>query len=167
MTWKSRTCQIACKVGCVTSPAETIASALSRLRGRRHQGPHHHGHRHGPPPWMTGGPMRGGPARARLLDALASGPLSVSAIGEVIGVDQPRASRLVQQAVELGLVERQADPDDARRTLIALTDQGRDLARTFGAQRRETVERALAGFTEAERAELARLLTKLADGWGG
>lgn len=109
--------------------------------------------------------MRGGPARARLLDVLASGPLSVSAIGEAIGVDQPRASRLVQQAVELGLVERQADPDDARRTLIALTDQGRDLARTFGAQRRETVERALAAFTEAERTELARLLTKLADGW--
>ena len=57
-------------------------------------------------------------------------PLSVSELGDAVGVDQPRASRLVQQGVELGLVRREADPDDARRTRIALTDQG---ARSSGA----------------------------------
>ena len=57
------------------------------------------------PPWMADASGRiGGPARMRMLEALAaaSAPLSVSALGEAIGVDQPRASRLVQQGVERG-----------------------------------------------------------------
>lgn len=175
-----------------TDPAEAIAAALARLRGRRmprppwdgahdHQhggpwghGPHHGGPRfgpgglHGAPPWAAG-PRLGGPARLRLLEALAAAarPLSVSEVGEAIGVDQPRASRLVQQAVELGLVRREVDPDDARRTRIALTDEGRALVRGFRGERREAVDSALASFTDAERAELARLLTKLADAWPG
>jgi DNA-binding MarR family transcriptional regulator len=112
-------------------------------------------------------PRIGGPARLRLLEALAaaSHSLSVSELGEAIGVDQPRASRLVQQAVDLGLVRREADPDDARRTRIALTDDGARVARGFRGQRREHLSQALRGFTADERAELARLLAKLADAW--
>jgi len=177
-------------------PAEAIAQALSRLRGRRlgggpggrgHGGPHgwpggapgEHGDRgdHGPfghrghpgmPPWMADPSGRmGGPARMRMLEALvaASAPLSVSALGEAIGVDQPRASRLVQQGVERGFVRREADPDDARRTRIALTDEGRRIARGMRGERREMLTGALAAFTDEERAELARLLNKLADNW--
>ena len=73
-------------------------------------------------PWAAGARM-GGPARLRMLEALAaaSHPLSVSEVGDATGVDQPRASRLIQQAVDLGFVRREADPDDARRTRIALT----------------------------------------------
>lgn len=103
-----------------------------------------------------------------MLEALAaaSDSLSVSEIGEAIGVDQPRASRLVQQGVELGLVVRQADPDDARRTRIALTGEGRRIAQGMRGQRRQAVGAALNSFSDAEAAELARLLTKLADNWG-
>lgn len=171
--------------------ADAIAAALARLRGRRmpkpswaddgangmhpgpgwmrggpHAGSHRGGHTHaGGPPWVP--PRLGGPARMRLLETLAqaSGPLSVSEIGEAIGVDQPRASRLVQQGVEMGVVRREADPGDARRTRVALTDAGAALVRGFRGDRREAIDRALSTFTESERAELARLLTKLADGW--
>ncbi|MBN9154046.1 MAG: MarR family transcriptional regulator [Microbacterium sp.] len=103
----------------------------------------------------------------RLLEALAaaSGPLSVSELADSIGVDQPRASRLVQQSVDLGLVRREADPDDARRTRIVLTDEGAAILRGFRGDRREAVQRALDAFTDEERAELARLLTKLAASW--
>ncbi|WP_321182064.1 MarR family transcriptional regulator [Microbacterium algeriense] len=182
-------------------PAEAIAQALSRLRGRRpgdrapggrgpserghghggphgwHGGPHgddahdhlehHHGHP-GMPPWMADPSGRlGGPARMRMLEALAaaSAPLSVSDLGVAIGVDQPRASRLVQQGVERGYVRREADPDDARRTRIALTDEGRRLARGVRGERRQLLTNALSSFTDAERTELARLLNKLADNW--
>lgn len=169
-------------------PAEAIAQALARLRGRRpgergrgpggphgwHGGPHpdhfgHHGHPHpGMPPW-TGDPAGrfGGPARMRMLEALAaaSAPLSVSDLGAAIGVDQPRASRLVQQGVEHGFVRREADPDDARRTRIALTDEGRRLARGVRGERREMLGAALSAFTAQEQEELARLLNKLADNW--
>ena len=122
----------------------------------------------GAPPW-AGSARIGGPARMRLLDALAaaSHPLSVGEIADAVGVDQPRASRLVQQAVELGLVRREADPDDARRTRVALTDAGTRLVRGFRGERREAIDAALAAFTDDERAELARLLTKLADSWPG
>lgn len=120
------------------------------------------------PPWLADPSGRlGGPARVRMLEALAaaSTPLSVGAIGEAIGVDQPRASRLVQQAVMQGFARREADPDDARRTRIALTEQGRRFVQAMRGERRELLGRALATFTEDERRELARLLTKLADNW--
>ncbi|WP_341995709.1 MarR family winged helix-turn-helix transcriptional regulator [Microbacterium sp. LWH7-1.2] len=120
----------------------------------------------GAPPWAGGGRF-GGPARMRLLEALAaaSHPLSVGEIADAVGVDQPRASRLVQQAVAMDLVRREADPDDARRTRVALTDTGTRLVRGFRGERREAIDSALAAFTDEERAELARLLTKLADSW--
>jgi len=184
-------------------PADVIAAALARLKGRRmprppwaepggsHAGPAAHGGHglhggphdgwgrggprfgpgmgpggHGGPPWM-GGARIGGPARLRMLEALAaaSHPLSVGEIADAVGVDQPRASRLVQQAVNLDLVRREADPDDARRTRVALTDAGKSLVSGFRGERRGTIEVALAEFTDEERAELARLLTKLADSW--
>ncbi|WP_345800883.1 MarR family winged helix-turn-helix transcriptional regulator [Microbacterium sp. AZCO] len=134
-----------------------------------HRSGHHGGRRGGPwgpPPWVAGARF-GGPARMRLLEALASAPgsLSVSELGDAVGVDQPRASRLVQQAAELGLVRREADPNDARRTRIALTDEGRRIVAGFRGERRDAVDTALAGFTDAERGELARLLTKLAAAW--
>lgn len=141
-----------------------------------HDGAHHHDGGHprggfGPGGFGPGGFGPGGrmasPARVRLLDALAaaSHPLTISELGEAIGVDQPRASRLIQQAVELGLVRREPDPDDARRTRVALTDEGSRIATRFRGQRREHLAQALAGFSDAERADLVRLLTKLADAW--
>lgn len=163
------------------NPIDAIAAALSRLRGRRQRqhshghGPHEHGphgmHPHGRRgPWGTDGGMRhGAPAVIRMIEALAaaSEPLSVSGLADAIGVDQPRASRLVQQGVDRGWVRREADPDDARRTRIALTDEGAHLFRGVRGERREALGRALAAFTDEESAELARLLTKLADNWGG
>jgi DNA-binding MarR family transcriptional regulator len=108
-----------------------------------------------------------GVARLRLLETLeaASTALSVSAIADAIGVDQPRASRLVQQAVESGSARRDDDPEDARRTLIALTDEGRALVRGIRGERRNAVETALQGFDAAEREQLAALLTRLAADW--
>lgn len=120
----------------------------------------------------AGGPrfargVGGPPAIVRMLEALskAADPLSVSDIGDEIGVDQPRASRLVQQGVARGFVRREADPDDARRTRIALTEQGMSMAQGLRSSRRESLGTALTSFTPDERAELARLLTKLADHW--
>lgn len=102
-----------------------------------------------------------------MLEALstASDPLGVSEIADAIGVDQPRASRLVQQGVDRGWVRREADPEDARRTRIALTDEGSQMIRGVRDERRERLGKALEALTEDERDQLARLLTKLADAW--
>lgn len=117
--------------------------------------------------WEAG--RNGALAVVRMLDALAaaSDPLSVSGLAEAVGVDQPRASRLVQQGVDRGWVRREADPDDARRTRIALTDDGARMIRGMRGERRERLDQALTAFTDDERDELARLLTKLAENWRG
>ena len=130
-----------------------------------HRGPH--GRRGGGPEGagVWGGARGEAPARVRMLEALASGPLSVSALGEAIGVDQPRASRLVQQGVERGWLRREADPDDARRTRIVLTDEGRRLGRGVRGDRREMLRRAMSALTTDEQAEFARLLAKVAANW--
>lgn len=178
-----------------TDPVDAVVAALARLRGRRgeHGAPgggrhahhahdrdtapgrvgqdghgHGHEHRHGRPGGGRGAHL-GGPARLRLLDALvaASTPLSVGEIADAVGVDQPRASRLVQQCVELGLVRREADPQDARRTRVALTEQGAGFAQRVRGERRTAVRTALDGLTDAEQTEFARLLAKFADNWPG
>lgn len=167
----------------MTSPEQqyidAILAALGRMRGPRPGGPgrhprgpfggredhaaHHAGHHdHGP-----GFGRGGGPAKFRLLDVLykAGTPQAVSDLAAQIGVDQPRASRLVQQAAEMGFVAREVDPDDARRTLVALTPEGLRIAGRFRGQRGETVKLALDALTEAERADFVRLLTKFSEAW--
>lgn len=134
-----------------------------------HSDHHDHGRHHGP--W--GGGERGPgarfamAARFRLLEALAaaSTPLSVSELAEAIGVDQPRASRLVQAAVATGHVRRDVDPGDARRNTLHLTDAGKAVVDQTKGSRRAGVEAALAEFDETERAQLAALLTRLAEAW--
>ena len=163
---------------------DAIAAALAAMRSGR-GGPR--GMHPGWGPGMRGGPFahRGhpaaesddhrahggrhaaGPARMRMLDALAASkePMSISEIAEVVGVDQPRASRLVQQAEMMGLVLREADPQDARRTRVALTDQGRKAVAFMRNDRHDRIGAALEQFTPQERADFARLFTKFAAAW--
>lgn len=109
----------------------------------------------------------GGPALVRLLGVLAHSeePLSISQLAEHIGVDQPRASRLVQQAVEAGHAVREADPGDARRTRVRLTASGEQLVHGVRSRQREHASTALAALAPSERAELLRLMAKLAQAW--
>lgn len=143
-------------------------------RGRGWGGPQggHDAHHHGGAEWHgphTGhGPRggRGGGAALRLLAALSKrGPSSVSDLANVIGVDQPRASRLVQSAVDAGHVRREVDPRDARRSILAITEAGRAALAAVLDHRRGAIERALADFTPAEREEFARLFTRFAESW--
>jgi DNA-binding MarR family transcriptional regulator len=97
----------------------------------------------------------------------AAGPTSVSDLAEAIGVDQPRASRLVQAAIAAGHVRREADPNDARRSILIITDAGRALLTETHDHRRAAIETALEGFSDGERAEFARLFTRFVAAWPG
>lgn len=158
-------------------------SAVSDVEGHGHphggQGNAHrgwgrgHGEPHGHHGGMHGGHHGGGhgalahAASFRLLDALEASdrPSSVSELAEAIGVDQPRASRLVQGAVDAGHVRREADPSDARRSALVLTAAGREVLASARANRRSAVEAALAGFSEQETAEFAQLLARFVAAW--
>jgi len=105
-----------------------------------------------------------------MLEALESAEsdgrsLSVSGVAAAIGVDQPRASRLVQEGVERGLVRRVPDPSDARRALIQLTTSGRSLLDEFRTHRRSAVETALAGFSPEEARTFAQLFDRFVRAW--
>lgn len=56
---------------------------------------------------------------------LTDGPPSLTYVAERLQVRLHSAGELVDRAVENGLVERLADPDDGRRALVATTETGR------------------------------------------
>ena len=91
--------------------------------------------------------------------------LSVSGVAAAIGVDQPRASRLVQEGVERGLVRRVPDPSDARRALIQLTTAGRAQLTELRSHRRSAVEAALSAFTPEEARTFAELFDRFVRAW--
>jgi DNA-binding MarR family transcriptional regulator len=97
-----------------------------------------------------------------VLDAVeaADGSVGVGEIAETIGVDQPRASKLVAAAVSAGLLRREADQSDGRRALLVLTDAGTARLARVHAARREVFASAMAGWSEAEQATFAELLTR-------
>ncbi|RBM23300.1 MarR family winged helix-turn-helix transcriptional regulator [Streptomyces sp. PT12] len=86
--------------------------------------------------------------------------LTVSEAAAVLGVDQPRSSRLTAQALAAGLLRREADQHDGRRSLLALTPEGHDVLLRIRDVRRRVVAEAIADWSESDRATLARLLTR-------
>lgn len=148
-------------------PIAAIERAISELRRSGARPKHQPGH-HGPFGWK--GSRHEHPfanmARYRLLsmlDRLGDGA-SVSELAAAIGVDQPRASRVVADCVERGLVTRSIDATDARRSVIALTDAGRAVLEERRRERRDAVERSLQGFSAVERAQFAELLARFVAG---
>ena len=68
----------------------------------------------------------GQPAGIRILSLLDElGPLGVTALADADRSSQPTVSGAVRQLETQGWVARQADPGDARRSLVELTAQGR------------------------------------------
>ncbi|MEU4570921.1 MarR family winged helix-turn-helix transcriptional regulator [Nonomuraea sp. ATR24] len=103
-----------------------------------------------------------------VLDAIdGAGPATVSTVAQALGVDQPRASKLVAAAVEAGWVHRRADQADGRRSVLVLTDAGQAAVEEARRSRQAVFAGAMAGWSEAERTEFARLLTRFVDGLPG
>ncbi|MFD9963525.1 MarR family winged helix-turn-helix transcriptional regulator [Amycolatopsis sp. NPDC058986] len=84
---------------------------------------------------------------------------TVTALGAALGVDQPRASRLVARAVERGLLRREADQRDGRRTVLVLTDAGRAELDELHEFRRGVFAEVMAEWSEEDRIAFGRLLT--------
>ncbi len=57
--------------------------------------------------------------------AEAGQPLSVGALAELMLLESPSVTNLVDRMCESGLVERLKDPHDRRRALVKLTNKGR------------------------------------------
>jgi DNA-binding MarR family transcriptional regulator len=86
--------------------------------------------------------------------------VTVGAVAERLSIDPSTASRLVGHAIDAGFIARRPSPRDARRANLQLTDAGRRLKTVADRFRRAYLAELLADWTEAERAEFARLLTR-------
>lgn len=75
---------------------------------------------------------------------------------------QYNVSRLVDRLARGGLVDRRPCPDDARGSILAITEAGRDLLRGMWPAYATSIELRLGSrLSDAEAVELARLLEKL------
>ena len=86
-------------------------------------------------------------------------PSTVTALSAAMGVDQPRASRLVARAVEQGLLRREADQRDGRRAVLVPTDEGRAHLERMHEFRRAVFSEVMADWPEEDRRTFGRLLT--------
>ncbi|RSN64521.1 MarR family winged helix-turn-helix transcriptional regulator [Actinomadura sp. WAC 06369] len=89
--------------------------------------------------------------------------ITVGAVADRLEVDPSTASRLVGHAIDAGLVSRRPSPVDARRANLGLTDAGTRVKQVADRFRRTYFEELMAGWTDRERAEFARLITRFAD----
>jgi DNA-binding MarR family transcriptional regulator len=100
-----------------------------------------------------------------LLDAVDAattngGAPTVTEMAAALGIDQPRASRLAAQALDAELLRRSADQADGRRSLLALTTDGRRALDEMHAFRQQVISEATAAWTDEDRAVFAGLLAR-------
>ena len=82
------------------------------------------------------------------------GPMRVSAMAHVLGLDASTVSRHAKQLEDRGLLERTEDPDDGRASRVTVSEQGNAcLAQAFET-RRHVISTALDGFSDDERETL-------------
>lgn len=89
------------------------------------------------------------------------GPLTLSALAAAEQVRPPTITRLVQELVRDGLVDRLPDPDDRRVARVRATARGRALLAAGRARRVRRLAAALEGRTATERRLLARAVSVL------
>ncbi len=100
-------------------------------------------------------------SEAALVRLLRDGPLRMSAIAERLMVVPRTATDIVDAGERTGIVARRPDPEDRRSTLVELTPSGRQLIENLGAARRAGAARLFGGLSNAERVQLARLLSNV------
>jgi DNA-binding MarR family transcriptional regulator len=89
------------------------------------------------------------------------GPQRITALAEAEAVAQPTMTTLVGRLERAGLVERSADPVDARAVLVTITAEGLERLLAIREARAAAVEARLAALEPEERETLAAALPVL------
>lgn len=101
-----------------------------------------------------------------LLELLAEGPMTVTALAERLNIDRTNVSRLCARMESADEIERVVHPDDARARLVRLTRHGATLARRVDRSSAAHFERLLERL-EADGGELVAALDSLARAMAG
>lgn len=96
-----------------------------------------------------------------LLHTLAcAGPSRVTMLAATVHSDPSTVSRQAAHLVEMGLVERRADPGDGRASLLALTDAGAALLEQSRQRRDDRTAAIIKSWHPAERQQFADLIDR-------
>jgi len=87
-------------------------------------------------------------AYSMLMALNESGSRRASDLVGLFSVDKGAVSRQVQSLLELGLIEREPDPDDRRAAILSITEEGSRRLATIAAARRSEVIDRLAEWSE-------------------
>jgi DNA-binding MarR family transcriptional regulator len=101
------------------------------------------------------------PASYLMLSWLADeGPVRASSMVESFNIDKGAVSRQLQHLVDLGLVERAADPDDGRAMLVAASDEAVRRLADVAEHRRKWLDQRLGDWDADELAHFVELLER-------
>jgi len=98
-----------------------------------------------------------------LLQISQDAPIGMSELAERMHVSVATMSQVVTDLEEWGMVERQTDAADRRRTLVSVAPEHRPAIRQIFEQRLRPLDRALRRLEPDERLALIRGLTVLAE----
>ncbi len=91
------------------------------------------------------------------------GTIRPSDLAAQMRLDLSTISRHLRSLEQQGLVQRSADPDDARALRISITTDGSDVVQRMMDRRAATIRDAIAHWPEDDRSALRGLLRRLAD----
>lgn len=94
------------------------------------------------------------------------GPLRASAMCAVFDIDKGAISRQVQHLIDLGLVDRQPDPEDGRATLLTISEEGEARLEGVASERRELLAERLGDWSADEVRAFSASLRRYNDALG-
>ncbi|MDW4907458.1 MarR family transcriptional regulator [Streptomyces sp. ADMS] len=94
------------------------------------------------------------------------GDMRMSRLAELLAVDMSVTSRHVAHIAARGWVERLPDPADKRSRVLRLTPSGRAQTGELSRRTTELLAHRLAGWSDEEVGQLARLMGRLRDSFG-
>ncbi|MBD0747763.1 MarR family transcriptional regulator [Streptomyces sp. CBMA152] len=99
-----------------------------------------------------------------VLNTLVADPgLDQRTVGERVGLDRSTIAEVVSRLTRRGLLRKRRDPHDGRRSLLAVTEEGRALHRELTARTAQMNQVFLAPLAPAEQAAFLDLLRRVAD----
>lgn len=99
----------------------------------------------------------------QVLQALSSaGAMTMGELATVLRVRPPTASKTISRLAALNLVERHAEPDDARVVRVKLTEEGLRRAAAIEALWDDVEKELLGGFDSKDRKRLRKMLRRAA-----
>jgi DNA-binding MarR family transcriptional regulator len=111
-------------------------------------------------PTLAGGGLT--PTRISVLFTVVRlGPLRISQLAEIEGLNPTMLSRVIAQLSADGLVRRLPDPDDRRAAIVEATAAGSELRARIRHEREDALSVHLGGLSDADRAVLERALPVL------